>query len=227
MPVAVPLIGAAVTAGMGGLQMAQANKEKRKIQEDINNFKRQDLVNPFAGLQVSTLGADRQREDMARTLASYGQLAAMGGSRGIAATLPNLLEQQNAQEAQIAANLDQQQAQINQLQGQGEFGIMKMREDRETADLAGLGTQLDLANAQSASVKNSMIGGVVNGLTNVASAGLASMADGKTFFGQTKWGPPTAVPMGASAGLQGVGIDLNKYLQNGIQLPTTPPYLKF
>ena len=91
--------------------MAQANKQKKEAQSAIDNYQRQTLTNPYNSLQVSTLGADRQREDLARTLATYGGMAAMGGSRGIAATLPNLLEQQNAQEAQIAANLDQQQAQ--------------------------------------------------------------------------------------------------------------------
>lgn len=184
MPVAIPLIGFAVSAGMGGLQMAKANKEKKAAQKAIEGYKRQDLVNPANGLQVSTLGADRQREDIARTMATYGNLASMGGSRAIAGLLPNLVAQQNSQEAQIAAGLDEQQARIEQMKAQGQLGIMNMQEQRENADLAGMGIQLDLANARAAESRNAMIGGITNGLTNVASAGLQSMADGNGFFGQ-------------------------------------------
>lgn len=184
MPVAIPLIGLAVSAGMGGLQMAKANKEKKAAQKAIEGYQRQDLVNPANGLQVSTIGADRQREDIARTMASYGNLAAMGGSRSIAGLLPNLISQQNTQEAQIAAGLDEQQARIEQMKAQGQLGIMNMQEQRENADLAGLGTQLDLANARTAESKNSFSSGLMGGLTNVASAGLQSMADGNGFFGQ-------------------------------------------
>jgi len=184
MPVAVPLIGLAVTATTGAIAASNAKKAREATQKNINGFKRQDLVNPANGLQVSTLGADRQREDIARTMATYGNLAAMGGSRAIAGLLPNLVAQQNSQEAQIAAGLDEQQARIDQIQAQGQLGIMNMQEQRDNADLAGLGTQLDLANAQAAQSKNALVGGITNGLTNVASLGLQSMADGNGFFGQ-------------------------------------------
>ncbi|MCD9853738.1 hypothetical protein LUD75_03430 [Epilithonimonas sp. JDS] len=185
MPVAVamPLIGMAVSTGMSGLQMAKANKEKKTIRNDINSFKRQDLVNPANGLQVSTLGADRQREDIARTMATYGNLAAMGGSRSIAGLLPSLMTQQNTQEAQIASSLDEQQKQIDQMRANGQLKIQDMQEQRENADLAGLGTQLDLANAEFANAKNQMIGGIVSGVANVASAGFESMQNGNGFFG--------------------------------------------
>lgn len=186
MPVAVamPLIGMAVSTGLSGLQMAQANKEKKAIKNDINGFKRQDLVNPANGLQVSTLGADRQREDIARMMATYGNLAAMGGSRAIAGLLPNLVTQQNSQQAQIAAGLDQQQSQIDQIKANAQLGVMNMQEQRDNAELEGLGTQLDLANAQAAQSKKAFIGGIANGLVNFASAGLESMEQGNGFFGQ-------------------------------------------
>ena len=223
MPVAIPLVGLAVSAGMGGIQMAQANKAKKDTQQNINDFKRPDLVNPGMALQVSTLGADRQREDLARTLATYGGIAAMGGSRGIASTLPALLEQQNTQEAQIAAELDKQQSLINQQKAQYQYGIMDMQEKRDNADLKGLGTQLDLANAQASSAKNSLMSGIAGGLTNVASAGIASMQAGNGFFGP---GKQNVIPQGAMSGFQEPQINLQGYLQNKIPFPITPPYLK-
>lgn len=184
MPVAVPLIGLAVSAGMGGLQMAQANKARKEAQKNIDNFKRQDLTNPANGLQVSTLGADRQREDLARTMATYANLASMGGTRGIAALAPSLISQQNTQEAQIAANLDEQQKQIDQMKANGQLQIQNMQEQRDNAGLAGLGTQLDLANAQALESKNTFGTNVANGITNVFASGFDSMAKGNGFFGK-------------------------------------------
>ena len=64
-----------------------------------------------AGSQVSTLGADRQREDLNRTMTTYGNLASLSGTRGIASLLPNLTQTQNDQTAKIAANLDEQEKQ--------------------------------------------------------------------------------------------------------------------
>ena len=167
MPVAIPLVGLAVSAGVSGVQMAQANKQRKAAQKAIEDYKRPELANAYNGLQVSTLGADRQREDMARTLATYGGMAAMGGSRGIAATLPALLEQQNAQEAQIAANLDQQQMQINQLQAGGEMQVQGMQEQRGNNDLLGYGNLLNNANQERAGALNQLA-------TTGASFGLAA-----------------------------------------------------
>lgn len=214
MPVAIPLIGLAVSAGMGGLQMAKANKDKKNAKKAIDDYQRQDLINPASGLQVSTLGADRQREDLARTLASYGNMVSMGGSRSIAASLPNLLEQQNNQEAQIAANLDQEQSRIDQIKANAQLGVMNMQEQRENADLVGLGTQLDLANAQSTSAKNSLMSGVANGLMNVASAGAAA-----------GWFGKGAIPTAGATGNINLGslMGTNK-LTNPVQLSTGEGY---
>jgi hypothetical protein len=197
MPVAVamPLIGMAVSAGMGGLQMAQANKAKKDAQKNIDGFKRQDLVNPANELQVSALSADRQREDIARTMATYGNLAAMGGSRAIAGLLPNLISQQNSQEAQIAAGLDQQQSQIDQIKANSQLAILNMQEKRDNADLEGLGTQLDLANARGLEAKNTFGTNLANGAMNVLNAGFESMSQGNGFFGRAGWGlKPVKVP---------------------------------
>lgn len=156
MPAAIPLAGLAVSAGMSGLQAIQANKDKKRAQDAINSYQRQQLTNPYDGLQVSTLGADRQREDLARTMATYGNLAAMGGTSAIASMLPNLVAQQNTQEAQIAAGLDQQQAQIDQLRASGQGQIQQMQEQRENNDLLGYGNQMSMANQQKSNALNQL-----------------------------------------------------------------------
>ena len=141
---------AALSAGTGLAGYLSQGKQARKYQEQIQNYERQKLVNPYANLQVSTLGADRQREDLARTMTTYGNLAAMSGTRGIASLLPNLTQTQNDQTAKIAANLDEQQKQIDQLKAQGEMQVQGMQENREQNDLLGLGNALQTAKANQA-----------------------------------------------------------------------------
>ena len=142
-------IGSAVLgAGTGIAGAISQGKQARNYKKQIENYKRQTLVNPYADLQVSTLGADRQREDLARTMTTYGNLAAMSGTRGIASLLPNLTQTQNDQTAKIAANLDEQQKQIDQLKAQGEMQVQAMTEQRENNDLLGLGQAYQTARAQ-------------------------------------------------------------------------------
>ena len=141
---------AALSAGTGLAGYLSQGKQARKYQEQIQNYERQKLVNPFAGLQVSTLGADRQREDLNRTMTTYGNLASLSGTRGIASLLPNLTQTQNDQTAKIAANLDEQEKQIQQLIAQGDAQVQATTENREQNDLLGLGNALQTARANQA-----------------------------------------------------------------------------
>lgn len=142
--------GAALSAGTGLAGYLSQGKQARQYQEQIQNYERQKLVNPFAGLQVSTLGADRQREDLNRTMTTYGNLASLSGTRGIASLLPNLTQTQNDQTAKIAANLDEQEKQRQQLIAQGDAQVQSMTENREQNDLLGLGNALQTAKANQA-----------------------------------------------------------------------------
>ena len=155
--VAVPLITTAVSAGTSIMQTSEANRQAKKTQEAIDNYKRQDIVNPNLGLQVSTLGADRQREDISRSISMMANQAAMGGSRAILGLAPNMIGQQMQQEQQITANLDQQEAQRQAAVAQGQGMVMQMMEQRENADLAGLGNQLNVARQESANGMNNLI----------------------------------------------------------------------
>ena len=145
---AIALGSAVLGAGTGIAGAISQGKQAKNYQKQIENYQRQTLVNPYADLQVSTLGADRQREDLARTMTTYGNLAAMSGTRGIASLLPNLTQTQNDQTAKIAANLDEQQRQIDQLKAQGEMQVQEMTEQRENNDLLGLGQAYQTSRAQ-------------------------------------------------------------------------------
>ena len=59
---AIALGTTAATTAIGLSEYISQGKQAKKYQKLIENYKRQKLVNPYADLQVSTLGADRQRE---------------------------------------------------------------------------------------------------------------------------------------------------------------------
>ena len=167
---------AALSAGTGLAGYLSQGKQARKYQEQIQNYERQKLVNPFAGLQVSTLGADRQREDLNRTITTYGNLASLSGTRGIASLLPNLTQTQNDQTAKIAANLDEQEKQRQQLIAQGDAQVQAMQENREQNDLLGLGNALQTARANQAQ----SMGMIAQGLGTLGYAAANGVFNGKT-----------------------------------------------
>ena len=141
---------AALSAGTGIAGAISQGKQAKNYQKQMENYQRQTLVNPYAGLQVSTLGADRQREDLNRTMTTYGNLASLSGTRGIASLLPNLTQTQNDQTAKIAANLDEQEKQRQQLIAQGDAQVQAMQENREQNDLLGLGNAYQTAKSNQA-----------------------------------------------------------------------------
>ena len=167
---------AALSAGTGLAGYLSQGKQARKYQEQIQNYERQKLVNPFAGLQVSTLGADRQREDLNRTMTTYGNLASLSGTRGIASLLPNLTQTQNDQTAKIAANLDEQEKQRQQLIAQGDAQVQAMEENREFNDLQGLGTAYQASKANQAQ----SMGMVAQGLGTLGYAAANGVFNGET-----------------------------------------------
>ena len=173
---AIALGSAALSAGTGLAGYLSQGKQARKYQEQIQNYERQKLVNPFAGLQVSTLGADRQREDLNRTMTTYGNLASLSGTRGIASLLPNLTQTQNDQTAKIAANLDEQEKQRQQLIAQGDAQVQAMQENREQNDLLGLGNALHTAKANQAQ----SMGMIAQGLGTLGYAAANGVFNGKT-----------------------------------------------
>lgn len=160
-----------ITAGTGLAQSISAGKRARDYQRMIDNYRRQTLTNPYAGLQVSTMGADRQREDLARTMSTFADNAAMGGSRAIVGLAPNAIQQQMEQEAKIMANLDEQFKQNQRLQAEGNNIVQQMQENRENNDLAGLGQALQTARQERANGINTFAQGMM-GLGMSAASGM-------------------------------------------------------
>ena len=127
--------------------------------------------------------------------------AAMGGSRSILGIAPNLLNAQLQQGQQIAGNLDQQEAQRQQAVAQGEGMVTKMTEERENADLAGLGNQLNVARQERANGVNNLI------QTGFSAANLGFEMNRQGLFGASSGQGGSAI--GIKTILPGAQVDYN------------------
>jgi len=195
-------VGAAIIGGVGGIaKTIMGAKQAAQAREAIENYQRQELTNVYGGLSVSTLGADLQREELARATATGVQALRQSGTRGLIGGLGRLQAGNIRQSRQIGADLDVQQKQIDLLRAQDEGRIRAMTERREEADLAGLGQQ-------------QMVGqqNIFSGIGDI-SQGLFA---GSRLFGQNGGTRPqtsragTITPygmqgMGGLGGIQGVG----------------------
>ncbi|MDV3882904.1 hypothetical protein CMU04_06175 [Elizabethkingia anophelis] len=201
MPAAAAVVGGVVGIGSGLAQSIGAGRRAKRIQEQRDNYQRQTLQNPYNTLQVSTMGADLQREDLARSMATNANLLSMGGSRGLVGGLPNLMAQQVAAEQQIAANLDQQYIQNQNMKAQGNAMVQQMQEQRERDDLLGLGNELNNARQERTNGINTMVQSGL-GLANAAASGVFSGDSGNN-------SSPSLTPISGR--------------QIGIQTPTITP----
>ena len=167
MPAAIPIATLAISAASTAYSISKAEKERKAAEKrarELENYDRQELTNPYEDMQVSTLGADRQREELARSMSGVANQAAQGGSRAILGVTPALMQQQITQNAQIAAGLDQQEAQRQQAIAQGNMAVQGAYEQREQEDIAGLGNAINVANFQA---QNNMDNAIKTGLSGL------------------------------------------------------------
>ena len=151
----------AAPAVLAGVQAVQANRAYGERMTEVENFRRQDLENPFANvsnpyenLAVATKAAEIQMEQSDQALATtLDTLRATGASAGGATALANAalkskqgvaasIEQQEVNNQKLKA---QGQQQINIAKGESQLRIMQLQENRDIADLDRLQGQADIA----------------------------------------------------------------------------------
>jgi hypothetical protein len=153
----------AAPAVLAGVQAVQANRAYGERMTEIENFRRQDLENPFANmsnpyenLAVATKAAEIQMEQSDQALANtLDTLRSTGASAGGATALANAalkskqgvaasIEKQEVNNAELKA---QGQQQINIAKGQSQLRVMQLQENRDIADLDRLQGQADIARS--------------------------------------------------------------------------------
>jgi hypothetical protein len=134
---------AALGLAMGGYQAYQGHKNAQDGRDALADYKRQDLAksNPYKNLQISTVGSDIMRQDNQINSANAIDAMREGGSRGIA-MLPMLTARNNQANQETRAYLDNQVLKRDYAIAGDETAIRDMQENRENADLAGIGQQI-------------------------------------------------------------------------------------
>lgn len=169
-------IASAITGGVGAVtgivSAISEGKNKKKIAREIANQKEAPLANVADGLQVSTRGTDLQAENQARLASTQTSALQDAGSRALAGGIGRVSANNNAVNAEIGANLDAQQKDINIMGAQDNVRIQNTKEQRAKDKLAALSSQYNASNqSQQMAIGNvvSGLGGIGNSLSGVKS----------------------------------------------------------
>ena len=152
---------AAAPAALAGFQAISAQRQLGKVRTDIDNYRRQDIENPFANLSnpyenlaVATQAAEIKMEQTDQALANtLDTLRETGAAAGGATAIANaaLKSKQG-----VAASIEQQEVNNQKLQAQGQLQVdiakgkgetirMEAQELRDINELNRLQSQSDMA----------------------------------------------------------------------------------
>lgn len=138
---------AIITGGLGILQgtskFFEGRRMQRKAEEALAQFEWQNLENPYESLQVSTLGADLQREEAGRFTSTAVDALQQAGTRGLVGGLGRVQQQNTLMNREIGADLDMQQKRIDEMTAGQDVQNQAMFEQRQREELQGLGKQMD------------------------------------------------------------------------------------
>ena len=197
-----------VVGGVTGFLQGRA--QQKKAQSYIDNFRWNDLQNPYKNLQVSTLGADFQREQANIAEATAVNALQSGGNRAIIGGLGRLVAGTNNVNRQIATSLDEQQKQIDFAAAQDEQQIRAMKEKRQADELAGYGAMLN----QGIQTQNQGIGTMINGF-GMAGQAIQGMKGDSDNRGQT-YQPSYTPNVDSSQILSSIAPTGRPYLSGGM-----------
>lgn len=153
------IMGGAALAG-SGLQIAQGMKQERDAKSALGNFERQDLENVYNDMPISLMGSNLRREDASQTTANLTEAARGSGIRGVFGALPRIQSLSNQGARQNQLDVDGQVMRRNYAIAGDEGRIQSMQEQRDNADLAGIGQLMSVGQQNT----QSGIRGAFNGI---------------------------------------------------------------
>lgn len=175
-------MAAATTALLGGgLAAFQAYKgisDSNKAEDALNKYKRQDLENnnPYKGLQISTVGSDLIREENQSTSANAVNALRNMGTRG-ASMAQGVVAANNVASKEGRAYLDGQVRERDYAIAGDDVNTRNMMEQRENADLAGLGNAMQVGDQNAWSGFRGLANAGMYAANNVNWDGKGSQAD--------------------------------------------------
>ena len=135
------ITSAAVAVAGGAFQAISSAKQAREAKNALQDLKIPTPTNIAEGLQVSTAGANLQKEVLGRQFSSGVDALRSGGIRGVIGGLSALSNDEKLATKQIGADLDMQQKQIDQIRVQDNQRIQGVEEQRYQNDVAALSSQ--------------------------------------------------------------------------------------
>ncbi len=168
----------AIGLASSGFQAWQGMDQKRKAQKALQDYDRQDLdkSNPYENIAISTVGSDIMREEAQRTTANTIDALQNMGSRG-AAMLPQVVANNTRANEESRNYLDDQINKRSYAIAGDQTAIRSMKEERENADLAGLGQQMQAGRQDMWSGIRGMGSSLMYAANNIDFTGKGSQAD--------------------------------------------------
>lgn len=160
----------------------ESNSRKKSAQNALNNLKSPELTNAFKDQQVSTLGSDLRRQEAGRNTASSIDALKGGGARAIIGGIGQVQANNNQVNAEIGANLDQQQKDINMNKAQDDINIRNIKENRYNNDVNSLSSQINSASDS----ENQSIANAFQGIGNISNSIGSKKKDYSKVFGNPK-----------------------------------------
>lgn len=171
MPVGIAV--AAVGLGISIYQGAKASKQKKEAKEAMENYDRQDLKNPYMGLDRYPAEAIALQKDAnARELATNVSVASMSG-RGLS-IMPQASATYNRRSRELYGEIEKYTLERDKLIAKGESEKQGMQERREEQDIAGLGNLYATADQN---LNNAIVSGA-NSLAIGAESAMGNAKDG-------------------------------------------------
>jgi hypothetical protein len=139
----IALIGAA----KGIYDTVKSSEREKAIQGQLDGYQRKTLDNAYKNTKlVSTIGTNIMREESSRNMATAMNSLGSAGTRAIIGAAPKTVAEQNNVGRTIQQNLDEQIIKANYAIAGDDVRVKGMQEQRENADLAGLGNAINVAN---------------------------------------------------------------------------------
>lgn len=142
----------AITTGVGLIQSKKAKDAAAKM-------KKPSITNPYANLDISTVGADFQGQQALRSTATQTAALSQAGGRGMS-FIPQVSQQGALTSQQIAANLDMQRKERDRLIASGEQYKEQAEMGLYQQEMGGLAAQYS-AGQQNAMGGLQMAGGLL------------------------------------------------------------------
>lgn len=157
---------ALVGAGISAYSAYDSAQKKKKATRALENLATPETSNVAENLTVSTRGADIRKESAGRSSASAIDALRSSGTRGVIGGVQKVVAENNAVSADIGANLDEQQKDIDRMKAGDNVRIQGVKEQRYQSDVAGLSSQID-------SAEDTKRQGIANTIQGLGSAGQA------------------------------------------------------